>query len=433
MKYFFKVILFLCPLFSFAQLSLNGRLLGSGIAPSSNTGQWIQKNLWGSLQVEKKWEFKGEIKSQIFYTYSDSPYFILAKNNEGTSSKLDLSELEFSQSVLNEKIKLVAGKSIVKWGRMDGPSPLDVFRTRRQQLIHPDSYWQDRGEWMGQLKIPQIFSSPWSLNVAHSWRGEATDIILPKSNVPFSLELQRDKNESHFIESNSRPETGLQLTYTGDRQDFELVGFDGYEHLSLLETQSVNLLTTPAFVYLRPLHLKKKVVGGSWSKALENWVLRAESSYVDYSTNNYLLYQDVSQANGAFGVERSFFEDLRVIAEIHYTRQLEFEKNSAASDSIQAALRLANRSILGPLNQDKLGLLIHLFYSQDSAPEWKYELTTLSYARDNAGVISPKLTYEWMDGLKSNLFSNIYWGENRSPLGQLKSLNAIGASVEYFY
>ena len=77
--------------------------------------------------------------------------------------------------------------------------------------------------------------------------------------------------------------------------------------------------------------------------------------------------------------------------------------------------------------------MLHFFYSRENVPEWKYEFTTMSYAKDNAGMISPKITYEWMEGLKSSIYANIYWGENNSPLGQLKDLNAVGGSIEYFY
>jgi len=411
----------------------SGRILTSGIGPTSLNGKWIQKNIWASNQINYSLHERLIFNSKIFYTYSDSPYSILPKDPSGEFSKVDISELELITYPTPDKVKFLIGKSVVKWGKMDGPSPLDVYKTKRNFLQNPDSYWQDRGQYQTQLKILKLGESHWSLDFNYSWRGEAVDLTLPKNKIPLNLELEREKKDSSFLSGNHREESAFKLSYTGELQDFELVGFHGYEHQTLLKQEALVLVGTTPLIILAPLHLKKDLIGMGWSRALEHWILRAEAAHVMYEKNNNLLYQSINQSHFSFGAERSIGDELRFIIETHYTKQEDRELNAPSNSIITDALRNSNRSIIGPLKEDRLGFMLHGFYQQENVPEWKYELSSMTYAGDNAGFIGPAISYEWFSGLKSQMFAQIYWGDNASPLGQLKELNSLGLSLEYFY
>lgn len=410
-----------------------GRSLVSGVAPTSTSGEWIEKNLWTTLNVDGSELWGGRLHSQFFLTYSDSPYFLLPKRTSGEQTLAEVSELEYKHFFWQDQIQVTAGKSLLNWERMDGPSPLNVFSTKRQQLLHPDSFWQNRGEWMGQLRLTPTNLPQWFVHVVHSWRAESSDILLPRNNISSQVELERSNKASSFAASNTHQETAVRLGFLSDHQDVDFTWFEGYEHVSLLELQSIQLRAGQPFLILRPLPLKKTVWGGSWSYALEEWVLRAEAAYIEYGKSTYLRDRDISQVQSAFGVERSFFENLRTIVELSYTRQLHSESADATLSTTTSALRTVNNTILGPWQRDRLGLVLHFFYSTDQHPEWNYELASLTYFQEHSGALTPKISYEWTEGWKSSLYSQIYWGSSSTPLGQLKNLNALGITLEYFY
>ncbi len=410
-----------------------GRLLAGAILPTSASGQWIQKNLWAANELNTTLGSDYHFHSKIFYTYSDSPYHILPKDQEGEFSRMELSEIEINRYFFDESIKIGLGKSIIKWGKMDATSALDVYKSKRNFLQTPDSYWQDRGQWQTQLKFLKFGNSPWALDLNYSWRGESSDITLPKNKVPFQLALEREKNDASFFSSNDREEIGAKVTYTGELQDFEFIGFHGYEHLSLLEQRALLISGGNATIVLAPLHLKKDVLAVAWSKALETWLLRAEIAQVEYSNHAALLHENMDQQHAAMGVEKNVGDDLRIIIETNYTRRVEKAEKTSSSSSIVNALRQSNRNILGPLQRDRFGLFLHAFYQLENVPEWKYELSSMNYSGDQAGLLLPKISYEWFSGLRSQLFAQVYWGKNDSPLGQLKDFNSLGVAIEYFY
>ncbi|MBL6692091.1 MAG: hypothetical protein ISQ58_07970 [Pseudomonadales bacterium] len=332
----------------------------------------------------------------------------------GDNAELALRELYYERSVNDWYMTL--GKQQIVWGKADGLKVLDV--------VNPQSFREFILEDFDQSRIPL-----WTLNAEHSfydwlggdwtlqllWIPDRTYHALPKQGVTYAfssprLVPQAPPGVAVRLNDPQRPDDGvLQNSDAGTR----LTGFVGGWDLSL--TYLYQYHNQPAFhqrfvpgltpvVEVTPRYHRTHVVGGTFSRAFGDWVIRGE---IGYFTDRFFLTDNPTDTDG---VAES--------AELSYVLGLDWsglDDSFISAQLFQSWLPGYQAGFTRPEMDTSVTFLARRDFWNDTLIA---ELLWITKTNDGDGLLRPKVSYELEDNIEIWLGLDLFYGDRQGLFGQ---------------
>ena len=226
-----------------------------------------------------------------------------AVSNVSKSTLLsDHTEIEIREFFLEGEFKqsyLTIGKQQIVWGKSDGLKVLDIVNPQSFNEFILDDYENSR--------IPL-----WALNVEQTWGDwdmqfiwipDKTYHALPKQGAPFAFSSKdivpaAPPGVNVQLNDADRPDRFLADSDAGIKASTFIGGWDisfnylyQYNNLAVLY-QDISLLPSGALVTVNQEYERTHVIGGSFSNAFGNMVVRGE---LGYFTDHYFISKNIEQ------------------------------------------------------------------------------------------------------------------------------------------
>ena len=385
-----------------------------------------------NIDFENNWQLKSSIRLRAEAIdglqindidrdgYSD--YSKPAQLNDG----LELEFREFYlQGVLGETF-LTLGKHQIVWGKADGLKVLDI--------VNPQSFREFILDDFDSSRIPL-----WTMNIERTiakwdlqflWIPDQTYHALPKQNASYvftSPELVpiAPAGVEVNIEHVRRPNNIILDSDVGFRAATFWKGWDitfnylyQYNNLAVLR-QNLSLSTGKPIVTITPEYERTHVIGGTFSNAFSDWVVRGE---VGYFTDHYFIAKNSLQNQG---VIKS--------SELHYVLGLDWNAPwdiLVSGQLIQSwIINNADKTTRDKLDTTITGLIRRNFMYDSLIAE----VLVIANTNNGDGVIRPKISYEWQDNIKTWLGADVFYGDPQGVFGQFNRNNRVVFGVEISY
>jgi len=188
-----------------------------------------------------------------------------------------------------------------------------------------------------------------------------------------------------------------------------------YNNLPVLR-QNLSLASGKPVVTITPEYERTHVVGGTFSNAFSDWVLRGE---VGYFTDHYFIAKNAQQNQG---VVKS--------PELHYVLGLDW---NAPWDILVSGQLIQSwivndtvKTIRDKLDTTLTGLVRRNFMYDTLVAE----VLLIANTNNGDGIIRPKVSYEWQDNIKTTLGADIFYGDQQGVFGQFKQNDRVVLGVE---
>lgn len=350
-------------------------------------------------------------------SYSDASRPILI----GDDAELDLREFYYERGV--GKWYLTLGKQQVVWGKADGLKVLDV--------VDPQSFREFILEDFDQSRIPL-----WTLNAERPlgdwtlqllWIPDRTYHALPKQDGTYAFTSPRLVPQTpppgvtpRLLEP-ERPKNSLSSSDAGLRLTSFLVGWDlSLNYLYQYHNQPAlhqRFLPGPApQVEITPRYHRTHLLGGTFSRALGDWVIRGE---VGYFTDRFFLTTDSTDADGVaqspeFNYVLGF--DWTGVTDTFISGQL-----------FQSWLTDHERGFTRPeLDTSFTFLLRHQIWHDTLTAE----VLWIANTNDGDGLIRPKVSYDVADDMTVWGGLDIFYGDHDGLFGQFDHKDRVVLGIE---
>lgn len=331
----------------------------------------------------------------------------------GDRTELELREFYYEHSVGDWYLSL--GKQQVVWGKADGLKVLDV--------VDPQSFREFILEDFDQSRIPL-----WTLNIERSvygwmggdwtlqllWIPDRTYHALPGQGATYAftsprLVPQAPAGVGVQVNDPQRPDRLLRDSDAGFRVTGFLNGWDlslnylyQYDNLPALH-QNVTNGPVPQ-VEISPRYHRTHVLGGTFSRASGDWVVRGE---VGYFTDRYYLTNSPADADG-----------VRKSGELDYVLGLDWsgiEDTFVSVQLFQSRLSEDIRGLIRPRLDTNLTLLLRNKALNETLTA---EVLWILNRNDGDGLIRPRVSYEIQDNLEIWLGIDVFYGKREGLFGQ---------------
>jgi len=338
----------------------------------------------------------------------------------------DVVELELRELYLQGTIGdnfLMLGKQQVVWGKADGLKVLDI--------VNPQSFREFILDDFESSRIPL-----WTLNVERSvadwdfqllWIPDQTYHALPEQNASYNItppelvpsappgvlvKIEQPKRPNNvFLDS----DVGLRATTFWKGWDITFNYLYQYNNLAVLRQNLSTAGGTPV-VTITPEYERTHVIGTTFSNAFSDWVVRGE---LGYFTEHYFIRKNPLQNQG---VVKS--------PELHYVLGLDW---NAPWDVLLSAQLIqswvindADKTTRGKLDTTFTGLIRRNFLYDTLIAE----VLVIANTNNVDGIIRPKISYEWLDNIKTWLGADIFYGHSQGVFGQYKQNSRIVVGME---
>lgn len=306
---------------------------------------------------------------------------------------------------------LTLGKQQIVWGKADGLKVLDI--------INPQSFREFILDDFDSSRIPlwtanfERTIADWDLQFI--WIPDQTYHALPKQNASFTLTSPElvptaPPNIDVNIGQARRPDNVLLDSDVGLRASTFWNGWDitfnylyQYNNLPVLR-QNLSTDKGKPVVAITPEYERTHVIGGTFSNAFADWVVRGE---VGYFTEHYFIAKNQL---GNKGVVKS--------PELHYVLGLDWNAPwdiLVSGQLIQSwVINDANKITRDKLDTTLTGLIRRNFLYDTLVAE----LLVIANTNNGDGIIRPKISYEWQDNIKTWLRADIFYGDSQGVFGQ---------------
>ncbi|NOQ78690.1 MAG: hypothetical protein GQ546_04750 [Gammaproteobacteria bacterium] len=331
-------------------------------------------------------------------------------------------ELELSQTYLT------IGKQQIVWGKADGLKVLDVVNPMDFREFILDDFDDSRIPlWTINAEIP-INDSLLQL----IWIPDQTYNILPESDALYAftspclipavppgvaIDLQSLDKPDHFF---SDADYGIRLTSFVAGWDLSLNYLYHYNDNPVL-FRTLTLGKEPK-VTITPTYKRSHLLGGTFSNAFGDFVLRGE---IGYSTDQYFLTDNIRDHDGVIksdelsyviGLDWSGIEDTFLSVQLFQSHLMQ-ESSGLIRDS---------------LIRDKVETTMTLLARQDFINETiEAEVLWLHNTNNKDGLIRPKISYEWKDDVNVWLGLDIFYGDEKGLFGQFDHKDRFIIGVEW--
>ncbi len=349
------------------------------------------------------------------YSPYSKPLFI------GNSSEFELREfyLEFP----SENYYFTLGKQQVVWGKADGLKVLDI--------VNPQSYREFILEDFDDSRIPQWMANietgvgEWDAQFLwipdQSYHVLANDGALYTPTSPLLLPQPQIGVSSVEVKPFKRPartlmdsDVGLRLSRFWKGWDLSLNYLYQYDNFALLY-QRRSVTTNGLHVEMEPQYRRTHVLGGSFSNAFDNWVLRGELAYF---SDRYFL----AVGSDSDGISKG--------KEMSYVLGLDWAglENTLISGQLFQSVALNRQSATV---RDKTDSTVSLLVNHTLLNETvELRLVWLASTNIGDGLFRLRASYEWQDNLKTWISSDTYYGSREGIFGQFDDNDRLTVGIE---
>jgi len=348
-----------------------------------------------------------------------SPYSRPAQLDDGI--ELELREF-YLQGEIGETY-LTLGKQQIVWGKSDGLKVLDIVNPQSFREFILDDFESSRIP-LWTVNIERSFAS-WDLQFI--WIPDPTYHALAKQDATYAFtspELvptappgvlvniqQANRPTNGFLDS----DVGLRATTFWKGWDITFNYLYQYNNAPVLR-QNLSIVNETPVVTITPDYERTHVIGATASNAFDDWVIRGE---IGYFTEHYFIGNNplISQ-----GVVKS--------PELQYVLGLDWNAPWDVLVSMQLIqswmIHNAQQSTRDKLDTTLTGLIRRNFlYDSLTA-----ELLVIGNINNGDGIIRPKISYEWLDNLKTWVGADIFYGNQRGIFGQFNNNSRVVMGVE---
>ncbi len=333
----------------------------------------------------------------------------------------DLALREFYYEAAVGDTYLTLGKQQIVWGQADGLKLLDV--------VNPQDFREFILDDFSRSRIPL-----WTVNTELSihdtvlqliWIPDQTYHALPESNALYAftspllvpaapsgidLNLQSvDKPNRFFTDA----DYGARLTSFIGGWDLTLNYLYHYNDIPVL-FRTLTFDPQPT-VTITPRYERSHLLGGTFSNAFGNFVLRGE---VGYSTDRYFLAPDRDDRDGVnksdelayvIGLDWSGIEDTFLSVQLFQSHLVD-NQPELARDKVDTTLTFLAR---------------HNFLNDHLVAE----VLWIQSANNGDGLVRPKISYEWQDNIKIWAGVDIFFGDQTGLFGQFSSNDRLAVGI----
>lgn len=339
----------------------------------------------------------------------------------GDTSELELRE--FYLEIPRDNYYLTLGKQQVVWGKADGLKVLDI--------VNPQSFREFILEDFDDSRVPQWMANietsldEWSAQLL--WIPDKSYNVLPSNGAlytitspqlapqpPLGISVEQKPVKqpgSVFMDS----DLGLRLSRFWKGWDLTLNYLYQYDNFPLPYRNVITTVGGP-LVEVEQQYQRTHVLGGSFSNAIDDWVVRGE---VAYFSDRYYLAKDFSDSNGitkgsevsyVFGLDWSGLENTLVSTQLFQSVATNRESNTLRDKTSSTLSLLINRTLLNEAMELRL--------------IWLANTNT----RDGLGRL--RLSYEWQDDLKTWISSDTFYGNSQGVFGQFDDNDRLSFGIE---
>lgn len=208
------------------------------------------------------------------------------------------------------------GQQMISWGSADFLNPTDLVGARDYTFFSTDPEVSRKGS-LSTFVSYAVPDTGFELTFVTTPFFPESRVIVPPGAIPQGARVNDPvRPEWRF----DRIELAAKAKYAGDGWDVALIGFHGFDHSPHFEPGVLDPVRG-AFVEQR-FH-RHSAVGLDASATAGAWVVKLEGALVQTGNpNEGERWAPPSSATGVFGIERAFFERLRVqtqlVARLNY-------------------------------------------------------------------------------------------------------------------
>ncbi|MDH5738814.1 MAG: hypothetical protein OEY77_00650 [Nitrospira sp.] len=321
---------------------------------------------------------------------------------------------------------LTLGKQQVVWGKADGLKVLDV--------VNPQSFREFILEDFDKSRIPL-----WTVNIERSvgnwdaqliWIPDHTYHALPDRDATYAFSSPRlvpsaPPGVSVDIRSVDRPDrflmdsdAGLRLSTFWKGWDISLNYLYQYDNFPVL-FQRLDVRPTGPVVVIEPRFERTHVIGGTFSNAFGDWVVRGELGFFSdrfFRTNETADRDGItksSELSGVLGLDWTGIEDTFLSAQL-----------------FQSWVTAPSAGLVRDELDTNLTFLVRRDFFNDTL---RAEVLWIVNTNDGDGLIRPKIAYEWQDNLKTWVGADIFYGDRDGLFGQFGNNDRVILGVEWGY
>ncbi len=338
----------------------------------------------------------------------------------------DSVELELREFYLQGNIGdtfLTLGKQQIVWGKADGLKVLDI--------VNPQSFREFILDDFEHSRIPL-----WTVNIEQSvadwdfqfiWIPDQTYHALPKQNARYALtssELvpiapigvkvnveQARKPNNVILDS----DVGIRAATFWNGWDITFNYLYQYNNLAVLR-QSLSQVNGQPVVTINPEYERTHVLGGTFSNAFSDWVVRGE---VGYFTEHYFIAKNSLVKRG---VVKS--PELHTVLGLDWNAPWEL---LVSGQLIQSwVIHDVDKTTRDKLDTTLTGLVRRNFMYDTLVAE----VLLIANTNNGDGIIRPKISYEWQDNIKTWLGADIFYGDKQGVFGQFNRNDRVVVGVE---
>lgn len=317
---------------------------------------------------------------------------------------------------------LTIGKQQIVWGKSDGLKVLDIVNPQSFNQFILDDY-EDSRIPLWALNIEQTWGD-WDLQFI--WIPDKTYHALPKQDAPFyfrspeivpsaplGIDVQlndADRPDRFFADS----DVGVRASTFIDGWDLSFNYLYQYSNLPVLY-QDLTLSPSGPIVNINPEYERTHVIGGSFSNAFGDVVIRAE---LGYFTDHYFLSTNSNDKSGitnspevnyVLGVDWTGIEDVFISGQIFQSWITDYDSS---------------------IVRDEINTTLTFLYRQDFMYETlETEVLLITNLNNGDGLVRPKISYEWSSELEIWLGIDVFYGNNDGLYGQFSDNDRLVAGV----
>ena len=326
----------------------------------------------------------------------------------GDNAELELRELYYERPAGDWYLTL--GKQQVVWGKADGLKVLDV--------VNPQSFREFTLEGFEQSRIPlwtvnaERPLGDWTLQLL--WIPDKTYHALPKQDATYAFTSSRlvpqvppgvtarlldpERPDSDLADSDA----GLRLTSFLGGWDLSLNYLYQYYNLPAFHQRLIPGLTP--VVEVTPRYHRTHLLGGTFSRALGDWVVRGE---LGYFSDRFFLTSDPTDADGIANSK-----------ELSYVLGLDWSGSKETFFSVQLFQSWLPDHADGFTRPDLDSSFTFLVRREF----WNDTLTTevlwITNIHDGDGLVRPKVSYDLDDAISVWAGLDIFYGDRNGLFGQ---------------
>ena len=349
------------------------------------------------------------------YSPASKPLYI------GNTSEFELRE--FYLEIPSDNYYFTLGKQQVVWGKADGLKVLDIVNPQSYREFILEDFDDSRipqwmanietnvGEWDAQfLWVPD--QSYHVLAIDDALYAPTSPLLLPSPPPGVSVDVQPiDRPGRTLMDS----DIGLRLSRFWKGWDLSLNYLYQYDNFALpYQRRSIN--ANGQHVEVEPQYRRTHVLGGSFSNAFDDWVLRGELAYF---SDRYFLAEGFTDSDG-----------ITKGAEVSYVLGLDWAglENTLISGQLFQSVALNRESAT---LRDKTDSTLSLLANHTLMNE-TMELRVIWLANTNIGdgLVRLRVSYEWQDNLKTWVSSDTFYGSEEGIFGQFSANDRLSFGIE---